>query len=50
MVSFRVIQSFSQTTSQISCGYKNMSNPITYLYVSQSEGDDSVNDTLETLF
>ena len=50
MVSFRVIQSSNQTTSQMSYGYENMSNLITYLYVSQFEDDDSVDDTLETLF
>ena len=49
VISFLVIQSFSQT-SQMSCGYENISNSITYLYVSQSKGDDSVDDTLETLF
>ena len=50
MVSFCVIQSFSQTTSQMSCGYRNMSNPIIYLYVSRSEGDDSVDDILNFFF
>ena len=50
MASFYVIQSFSQTTSQMSCGHENISNPITYLYVSRSKGDGSVDDTLEILF
>ena len=50
MISFCVIQSFSQTTSQMSCGYGNISNPITYLYVSRSKGDDSIDDILESLF
>ena len=50
MVSFRVIQFFSQTTSQMSCGHENMSNPITYLYVSRSESDDSVDDILKKNF
>ena len=50
VVSFCVIQSFSQTTSQMSCGHEKISNPITYLYVSQSKGDDLVDDTLETFF
>ena len=49
MVSSRVIQSFSQTTSQMSCEHRIMSNSITYHYVSHSEGDDSVDDTLKTL-
>ena len=47
MANYRVIQSFSQITFQMSCGYENISNPITYLYVSQSEGDDSVDDALK---
>ena len=34
----------------MSCGYENMSNSITYLYVSRSEGDDSVDDALEFFF
>ena len=50
MISFCIIQSFSQTTSQISYRHENMSNPTTYHYVSRSKGDDSVDDTLETLF
>ena len=50
MASFRVIQSFSQTTSQMSCGYKNILNLITYHYVSRSEDDDSVDDTLKFFF
>ena len=50
VVSYRIIQSFSQTTFQMSCGYENISNLITYLYVSQSEGDDSVDNILEILF
>ena len=50
MASFHVIQSFCQTIFQMSCGYKNISNPTIYHYVSRSKGDDSVDDTLETLF
>ena len=50
MVSFHVIQSFSQTTSQMSCGHENILNSITYHYISQSEDDDLVNDTLEIFF
>ena len=49
VVSSCVIQSFSQPTSQMSYGYRNISNPITYLYVSRSEGDDLVDDILQTL-
>ena len=49
MASFHVIQSFSQTTSQMSCRHRNMSNPITYLYVSRSEGDDSVDNILKKI-
>ena len=50
MASYRVIQSFNQTTSQISYGHENISNPITYLYVSWLKDDDSVDDALETSF
>ena len=50
MASSHVIQSFSETTSQMSYGNKNMSNPITYHYVSQSESDDSIDDILKTFF
>ena len=50
VASSRIIQSFNQTTSQTSCGHKNISNPITNLHISWSEGDDSVDDTLEILF
>ena len=50
MTSSRVIRSFSQTISQMIYGHKNMSNPITYFYISRSEGDDSVDDILEILF
>ena len=50
MVSYRAIQSFSQTTSQMSCKYEIMSNLIIYLNISQLEDDDSVDDTLETFF
>ena len=50
MVSSYVIQSFSQTTSQMRFGHENMINPITYLYVSQFEGDDLVDDTLKKIF
>ena len=50
MASFFVIQSFSQTTSQMSCGYENMSNSITYLNISRSKDDDSVDDTLKIFF
>ena len=49
MATFRVIQSFSQTTSQMSCEYENISNLITYHYVSQSKDDDSVDDILKIL-
>ena len=34
----------------MSCGYENMSNPITYFYISQSEGDDSIDDILNFFF
>ena len=50
VVSSCVIQFFSQTTFQMSYGYENISNLITYYYVSQSEGDDLVDDTLEIFF
>ena len=50
MVRYRVIQSFSQTISQISCGHEIMSNPITYLDVSQSKDDDLVDDILNFFF
>ena len=50
MVNYCVIQFFNQTTSQISCGYEIMSNPIAYLYVSRSEGDNSVDDILNFFF
>ena len=50
MASYRAIQSFNQTTSQMNCGYEIMSNLITYLNISQSEGDDLVDDTLEFFF
>ena len=45
-----VIQSFSQTISQMSCGHKIMLNSITYLNISRLEGDDLVDDTLEISF
>ena len=50
MVSYRAIQSFSQTTFQMSYGYENMSNSITYHYISWSEDDDSVDDILNFFF
>ena len=50
MASYRVIQFFSQITSQMSCGHENMLDPITYLYISQSKGNDLVDDILETFF
>ena len=50
MASYHVIQSFSQTIFQMSCGYKNISNTITYHYVSRSESHNSVDDTSEILF
>ena len=50
MISFHIIQSFSQTIFQMSYGHENMSNLITYLYVSQLEGDDSVDNILKKNF
>ena len=50
VISYRAIQSFSQIIFQMSCGYEIMSNPITYLNIYQSEGNDSVDDILKKFF
>ena len=50
VVSYCVIQSFSQTTSQMSCGHKKISNLITYHYIPRSKDDDLVDDTLKFFF
>ena len=49
MVSYRAIQSFDHTTSRKDRGYENMSNPNTYLYVSQSKDDDSMDEPVEII-
>ena len=47
MVSYHAIQSFNHTTSQTAYGHKNMSSPNTYLYVSQFNYDDSVDESVK---
>ena len=48
-MSYRAIQSFDHTTSQVSYEQESMSSSNTYLYISRSEDDNSVDDILETL-
>ena len=50
MVSYHAIQSFNHTTSRKRYGYENMSNPNTYPYVSQSDDDDSIDESVEIIF
>ena len=47
MVSYRVIQSFSQTTSQMSCGHENMLNSNIYPYISRFDNDDSIDESIK---
>ena len=50
VVSYHAIQFFSYIMSQMSNGYGIMSKPNTYLYVSQSEGDELIDDILKISF
>ena len=47
-MSYHAIQSFNHTTSQKGHRYENMSNPNTYIYVSQSDDDDLVDEPVKT--
>ena len=49
MISSHTIQSFDHTISQMSYEHEIISNPNTYLYVSRSKGNNSIDDILETL-
>ena len=49
MVSYRAIQSFDHTISQTDYKHGIMSSINTYLYVSRSNDDDSIDKSLETL-
>ena len=48
MVSYHAMQSSDHTTSQKGHGCGNISNPNTYLYVSRSDDDDSIDEPVET--
>ena len=50
MVSYRAIQSFNQPSSQISDGYKIMSNPNTYPCGSYFANEDSSKEALEIIY
>ena len=50
MMSYRTILSFDHTTSLKGHGYRNISNPNIYPYVSQSDDDDSIDESIEIIF
>ena len=49
-MSYRIIQFFDHTTSQTDHEHENMSMPNIYLYVSQFDDDDSVDESVKNFF
>ena len=49
MMSYRAIQSFDHTISRKGHGYENKSNSNIYPYISRSDDDDPVDESVETI-